>query len=153
MELKYRKLRCGTYKYETVGRFVVKTDLPDVKCNDYLSVVDGWMQIEDGYRWDGSSGPAIDTAKCMIASLVHDAYYQMMRESCILRNAWRGYADRQYREICLDAGMWEPMAEWRYWAICKYAGKYTYPQPEKKHKVYSVKSGSGITTRTVSRAA
>ena len=153
MELKYRKIRCGDYKYETVGRFVIKTDVPDVKCNEYLSVVDGWMYIEDGYQWDGSSGPAIDTAKCMIASLVHDAYYQMMREECIDRDAWRAYADRQYREICLDAGMWETMANWRYAAIVKFAGKYTYPQPEKKYKIYTVKSGQGKTRRTVQMAA
>ncbi len=153
MELKYRKLRCGKYKYETVGRFVIKTDLPNVKCNEYLSVVDGFMYIEDAYRWDGSSGPAIDTAKCMIASLVHDAYYQMMRENCIQRNQWRTYADRQYHKICLEAGMWEFVAEYRYWAIVKFAGKYTYPQKEKNGKVFRIHSADGKTTRTVSKAA
>lgn len=40
----------------------------------------GLVCIRPGYWWDGASGPAIDSFDFMDASLLHDVYFQMMRE-------------------------------------------------------------------------
>ena len=45
------------------------------------SISQGDLIIPAGYRWDGASGPTIDTANSMLASLVHDACHDLM---------WRG---------------------------------------------------------------
>ena len=35
--------------------------------------------VEDGYAWDGASGPTVDTRGSFEAALVHDVLYQCMR--------------------------------------------------------------------------
>lgn len=37
------------------------------------------LTVRKGYRWDGSSGPIIDTKNTMTASLIHDALAQALR--------------------------------------------------------------------------
>ena len=38
------------------------------------------LYVYPGYRWDGASGPTIDSEDSMQASLFHDVVYQMLRE-------------------------------------------------------------------------
>lgn len=45
---------------------------------------DGTLIVYPGYRWDGPSGPTVDTIAFIIGSLPHDVLYQMLRESLIL---------------------------------------------------------------------
>ncbi|MDF5607407.1 hypothetical protein P3745_24975, partial [Vibrio parahaemolyticus] len=49
--------------------------------SSYLSLSEqGLLTIKKGYSWDGVSGPATDTRNLILASLVHDELYQLMRE-------------------------------------------------------------------------
>ena len=48
---------------------------------DYCTLwPDGVIVIDEGYEWDGASGPTIDTDDTMDGSLVHDILYQLIRE-------------------------------------------------------------------------
>ena len=63
-----------------------------------------------GYRWDGPSGPTIDTSNGMRASLVHDGLYQALREKWLCPKA-RKAADIEFLRILKADGMtW-----WRRW--------------------------------------
>jgi hypothetical protein len=77
---------------------------------------DGMLIICQRYSWDGPSGPTIDTATFMRASLVHDALYQLMREG-ELEYKYRIVADKLLREMCLEDGMWGFRAWYVYWAV------------------------------------
>ena len=39
-----------------------------------------YLFVPAGYRWDGASGPAVDTPGTMLPSLIHDACYGMIRD-------------------------------------------------------------------------
>ena len=129
------------YKYQTPFNRYRHTECPDVECNEYLSIKDGVLVIGKGYCWNGSSGPAIDTAKCMTASLVHDAYYQMFREECLDRDIWRLYADKQYHKYCIEDGMWKWLANLRYKVIRKCGEKYTHQTKRQRKRRVTIING------------
>ena len=63
------------------------------------------------FAWDGNSGPARNTAKCLRASAIHDAWCQAMdaglyKENC--RNWFRGTSE--YYSIARADGMGIPRA-------------------------------------------
>ena len=59
---------------------------------------DGWIYAYYDYRWDGASG-AVDRG-LMLASLIHDILYQMIREGMIGPKRWaRRIADLVMRRI------------------------------------------------------
>lgn len=65
---------------------------------------DGWMEIRKGFPWDGPSGPTWDTKNFMRGSLVHDAFYWLLRKRHV--PAWvRIHADVLLRCMCLTDGM------------------------------------------------
>ena len=80
--MKYKKIR--PYKYITLDPYTwydcrlygKSASLPGIMSLNES----GCLQIAAGYAWDGASGPTIDTRNSMIASLVHDALYQLIRE-------------------------------------------------------------------------
>jgi len=43
----------------------------------------GLLELYPGFRWDGASGPAIDTPQNLRPSLFHDALYQLMEQGRI----------------------------------------------------------------------
>ena len=97
----YRKFP-HRYKYQTLAEKVYETGwtLPRRQSirssNGWVHLAgDGQLTIKRGYCWDGASGPTFDTPSTMLASLVHDALYQLMRE-CLLPQDYRIRAD-----ICL----------------------------------------------------
>ncbi|EPS7957029.1 hypothetical protein [Vibrio parahaemolyticus] len=76
---KRRKYKCHLHSEEQVESGIylgVPFESP------YLSLSEqGLLTIKKGYSWDGVSGPATDTRRNLIlASLVHDELYQLMRE-------------------------------------------------------------------------
>ena len=119
--MKYRKLK--GYKYQITETEAIQTDLPNTSGNDYVCICNGFIIIEKFYCWDGSSSIAIDTKACMLASLAHDAKYQLFREGFLDAGLHRAMTDLEYYDDCVKAGMWKMMADWRYWAIRKFAGK------------------------------
>ena len=69
------------------------------------------VHIAAGFRWDGASGPTVDTASAERGALVHDALYHLLRVHDRFRNdrrAWaraRKVADRVFRGLLIAAGM------------------------------------------------
>ena len=91
------------------------------------------LWVYEGYRWDGASGPTIDTEDSMQGSLFHDVIYQMMREgelpADVIRPRYliRAWADWQFRRILKEDGM--PRARRSLWfrMVRKYAAYAAEP--------------------------
>ena len=103
------------YKYQLKEIFELKTDIfpsQDLYTKFITLRTDGTLKILDGYAWDGASGPTWDTDNTMTPSLVHDAFYQLLRaESLDMR--WILEIDMLLHQMLLDRGMWTVRA-W-YW--------------------------------------
>ena len=71
-----------------------------------------------GYAWDGNSGPAVNTLKCLRASALHDVWCQAMSAD-IFKNSFRNWAAGalEYQRICRKDGMGWPRATGRYLGI------------------------------------
>lgn len=89
---------------------------------DFLGVHGDVLTIENGYAWDGASGPTWDSKSSMRASLVHDALYQLMRVGVLPESA-RWYADETLYVLCVEDGMFKPRAWAWYKAVRLMAGK------------------------------
>lgn len=106
-QITYRKLTA--YKYQLMVTYLVATGVEldrDVRTvDDFVKVsTDGTMTLRKGYAWDGPSGPTIDTPSFMRGSLVHDGFYQLMRDSEIGLDR-RDEVDRLLRQMCIEDGM------------------------------------------------
>jgi len=98
----------GGYKYQLNQSYSIQTEIKPEEAVDteYLSLsLDGFLTIKKGYAWDGPSGPTIDTLNFMRSSLVHDAFYQLMRERFLDKKKWREPADRLLQNHCKKDGM------------------------------------------------
>jgi hypothetical protein len=107
------------YKYQLAETYVVQTKLrPPKEINhSFLQLtVGGLLTVKSGYAWDGPSGPTIDTSDFMRGSLVHDGFYQLMREG-LLPESYREQADSELKCICLEDGMWDFRADYVYHAV------------------------------------
>lgn len=91
----------------------------------YVSVnKKGLLRIEKGYCWDGASGPTWDTVSVRRASLVHDAWYQLIREGVAPLSS-KDVADSVLYRIMIEDGAWEWRAKiWR-WAVDRFGGPFT----------------------------
>ncbi len=101
----YRKLT--SYKYQLVEEFQYKTDVIGFEINDldFIKLDNlGNISISKNYAWDGASGPTIDTLNSIRASLVHDAFYQLLRMERIPQD-YVIVADKLFREILVRDGM------------------------------------------------
>lgn len=112
------KYKCG-FKYQLYEDYSVDIDeYPDeeIYCGRYLHFSEtGVLTIQNGYCWDGPSGPTIDTDNFMRGSLVHDALYQIIRNECLPEDPWREIADEELQRICLEDGM----SRFRAWYVYK----------------------------------
>lgn len=104
------------YRYELDGihRYAVGRQFPNaVGTSRFVALREGSIILADGYRWDGPSGPTIDTPSWMIASLVHDGLYQLMREGSIPESCRRD-ADVLMMELLKLHGMpwWRRAYTW-----------------------------------------
>lgn len=66
----------------------------------------GVLRIFKGYKWDGASGPTIDTPSTIRASLIHDALYQLIRMGHLDIDIHREAADYEMDKILKQDGMW-----------------------------------------------
>ena len=107
----YKYQLCETHKTPTCIR-------PDLLIDTkYMQLeTDGFLTIREGYCWDGPSGPAIDTRNFMRGSLVHDVFYQLIREGH-LHHCYRNEADKELRRICFEDGMSALRAWWVYLGV------------------------------------
>ena len=109
--MKYYK---GSYKYVLAEGVAHKTgiesggySLPHCSINSW-----GLLTIDAGYAWDGASGPTFDTKSCRRGSLIHDALYQLLRETEFGKNGNRHdtrryQSDQILRDVCIANGMWK----------------------------------------------
>lgn len=98
---------------------ISRHDTPDPTTVATLSAFDVTLHVD--YRWDGNSGPAANTMKCLRASALHDVWCQAMKLQIYdnsLKNWRRGAAE--YRRICRKDGMSRWRAWLRYVAILSY---------------------------------
>lgn len=115
----YRPLR--GYKYQLLEDYSAKAPFkpPEegVGIDGFISFdLNGDLLIKAGYAWDGASGPAIDTDNFLRPSLVHDAFYQLMREGDLPWD-YRDKVDRLLQQMCIEDGMSKTRAWWVYWGV------------------------------------
>lgn len=126
----------GGYKYQLKETYIIAIDIrPSSHIDaDYIVLdVAGNLTIKKGYAWDGPSGPTIDTLNFMRGSLVHDALYQLMRDSHLDSNSHRLAADRILQRICKEDGMWSLRAWWVYQAVRLFADPAADPASNRPH--------------------
>ena len=110
----------GGYKYQLKNTYILVIPIePESNITtEYITLSEsGDLLIKNGYAWDGPSGPTIDTKNFMRGSLVHDALYQLMRETPLDDTVYRDKVDRLLQEHCKDDGMSSIRAWWVYQGV------------------------------------
>lgn len=100
-----------------------------------------FIKVHKNYRWDGPSGPTIDTNNFIYSSLIHDVLYQWLREdkSIINKKQYRKLADKLLYLFCKQSKMFIIRRIYVYITVrlfAKNATKY------KKEKIIEFKGGS-----------
>jgi len=130
------KYRAGG-KYQLAEDYEVMTPIQPVGTvrHGYITLQNsGLIQIEAGYMWDGPSGPTVDTPDFMRGSLVHDAFYELMREGK-LSIKHRKAADKLLRFMCIEDGMEKLRAAWVYQAVHEFGEASAMRQKEVIYEV------------------
>ena len=118
---------------------VVANEFITLECIDSETVL---LTAKKGYSWDGASG-AINTESWIIASLIHDMFYQLFREE-LLKRSLRKQADlamhyflrkSMVRGNYLSRKAGEARAKYSYLGVRAVGKKYTYPRKIKIKKV------------------
>jgi hypothetical protein len=118
----YRDL--DRYKYQLLEDYTVKTGIIGYKVlleeTAFISLEeDGTLFIKARYAWDGASScPDFDSI--MRGSLVHDAFYQLLRMEK-LPQALRDDADRLIQCMCKQDGM-NTFLAWTVYKALKHFG-------------------------------
>lgn len=118
------------YKYQLKADYTVAIDIkPACQIDtDFIKLdIAENLTLARGYAWDGPSGPTIDTLNFMRGSLIHDALYQLMRDSALDHNIHREAADRILQKICKEDGMWSLRAWWVYQGVRLFAAPAANP--------------------------
>jgi len=137
----YRKLH--GYKYQLMEQYSLDVAIKKYEIDTpYLSLGnDGILIIKKGYAWDGPSGPTIDTLNFMRGSLVHDAFYQLIRVEKI-SPSYKDYADRLLQKICIEDGMSRFRAWYIYQGVRLFGGASAKPSSEKPDEIICVPKGN-----------
>jgi len=124
------------YKYQLASDYSIKTNIkPKKEVDKKFFKLDkkGNLTVVEGYAWDGPSGP-IDTKENLRASLVHDAFYQLMRHKHLKVKEHKDKADKLFKKMCIQDGVPPITAKIYYYAL-KLSGKpSTDPKNKKKVK-------------------
>ena len=134
-KIRYRKLR--KYKYQILEDYNLNTPLKpekDIVASYIHLTMNGDMLIKARYAWDGPSGPTIDTKNFMRGSLVHDAFYQLMREK-YLHIDQRDAADKLLQKHCREDGM-SAFRAWIVYLGVKWFGKKSALPNEEEQEIY-----------------
>lgn len=95
--------------------------------------LDGLIQVNAGYAWDGPSGPSLDTKNFMRGSLFHDIGYQMLREGLLPHGqGYRTKFDELLRHLCIADGMSKFRAWYVYESVNRFAKKAAAEENKKE---------------------
>ncbi len=133
---KHIRYRSG-YKYQLARDYHIKTSIkPKVDIDTQFIALDlqGNLTVKSGYAWDGTSGPVMDTHHNLRASLVHDAFYQLMRQRKLSRKQYKDKADKLFRRICRKDGVSPVIAQVYYQVLKKLGNPAADPKNAKKVK-------------------
>ena len=124
--------------------------------NRYMKLLDnGQLFVQAGYAWDGSSIPhkklfqrlslgLYDPDKyCKVASLIHDALCQAMREG-LFPACWKPEIDCLYKIMCTEGGMSKRQAERRFKALRKFGDVGIQPEKNPRNKIYDTCAGEAL---------
>ncbi len=139
------------YQYELAEVETFKVALPaaiiDSMCSvhKYVSLISGMLTTQKSYQWDGSTVPLKKWYRwiwnsdkyCKIASLFHDACYQLMKCGA-LPIYYKGYVDKHYRELCIEGGMGKKQAGLRFWVLDNFYRIKIKIQKEYQRKILEV---------------
>lgn len=83
--LDYKEIDHPLYKYEMTFTRTIQTTWigASIESKFFSLSFTGVLTIRSGYRWDGPSGPTVDTPSFMRSSAVHDCFFQILREGKI----------------------------------------------------------------------
>lgn len=125
--IQYKELSGRKYKYHLQRSYAVDVGIYPTTAYEIPGFLvltpDGKLLIQQGYQWDGPSGPSVDTDDFMRGSLIHDALYQLIRETGLVYG-WKNQADEELWEACIEDGM----PRWRayyVWLAVKWFGKHS----------------------------
>lgn len=122
------------YKYQLAQAYEIATPIkPKQQISTHFIQLDtqGNLLIKQGYAWDGPSGPVIDTDENMRASVIHDALYQLMRNSLLSSRTHRKSADQLFKDICKADGVSNFRASIYYKALRKFGKPAASPKNKK----------------------
>ena len=122
------------YRFQLARDYVVRTPIRPSKIisTEFIRLDhEGELTARAGYAWDGASGPVtIQTHTFMRPSLVHDCFYQLLRQGHLRGEGYRRQADKLLRTMCLEDGM-NPVRAWYvYHAVRKFGPRYQDPAPK-----------------------
>ena len=81
-----------------------------------LLAEDGMIFVSEGYIYDYASGPAINNPAMVYASLIHDAFYDLLKRGRLPQDQ-RKRADKLFRNMLLEAGASPIRAGYAYLAV------------------------------------
>ena len=125
------------YRYQLARDYHIATRIRPKRAvdTDYIALdLTGALTVKAGYAWDGTSGPIVDTDNNLRASLVHDAFYQLMRQRKLSSKKHKDKADKLFRSMCKQDGVLAPVAQIYYEALKKLGKPSTDPANAKKVK-------------------
>ena len=144
----YRRLK--GYKYELMEPEEFQTAININIRTKYIKIIDGLMTVAAHYASDGPSGPTFDTATFMRGALIHDAFYQLIREGYLTKHH-RKYADQLLRRICLEDGM-NRFRAWYIYKAVRIGGIFT-SKPKKNPRGQVIKLVKNAKGKLVKKAA
>jgi hypothetical protein len=149
--MKYKHIKHHTYKYETTEDFTITLlfNSSNVESNFY-NFKNYNLKILSGYKWDGCSGPSIDTSfenlgdivykfgDNMVAGIVHDCLYQMLRTG-ELKQCYKKAADHELRRLMVfysNKGKVAKFRAWYHYIGVKIGGRFSCkPNSQLKNKM------------------
>lgn len=122
MKITYRDL--PNWKYQLLRNWFTTTMMKGYNVENRMFTLHdtGRLEVRRGYAWDGPSGPTIDTKSFMRASVVHDVFYQCMREGT-LPSSMRKLADSELIRYAKMDGMNPVRRFYAYWSLRFFAGR------------------------------
>lgn len=122
------------YQLQSDCWFDTYINLPEAIYTEYITLLPlGQLILRDGYAWNGPNFPAIHTRQSIIASLPHDALYQLISLG-LLTDDWRKQADYLLASIVsapvegeLFLNKWRKIrGKYYFYAVDRFGCKYAH---------------------------